>query len=187
MFLWQHQSDTEILESIRQGDEKVLKVLYKQNYSMVRKYVIENSGTLDDVDDVLQDGIIALWKNVSKRDFDLQVKLSTYFMSIVKNTWLKQLRKNKKVDVADTHEMAANMSVPAASSGIDLQIIRSLLNEIGETCGNILGLFYFDGLDNKSIAERLEFSNTDVVKAKKYQCLKRLKVLFFEKYQREDF
>jgi len=188
MWLWYQKSDEEIIDLIRQGDEEVLKVLYRQNYSMVRKYVIENKGTLQDVDDLLQDGIIALWKNVSKREFRLDAKLSTYFFAITKNLWLKQLRKAKKMDVTDTHEMAAHKATDNNTiNKIDLKNIKPLLSELGDTCNSILALFYFDGLDNQSIAERLDFSNTGVVKAKKYQCLKKLKVLFYQKYSKEDF
>lgn len=189
MWLWQNKSDDEILDFIRQGNEDALKYLYRQNYSMVRKYVIENSGTLEDVDDMLQDGIIALWKNVSKREFKLEAKLSTYFFSIVKNLWLKKLRKSKKEFTADGETLALMSSSieQQTEREMDLLVVRNLLNNIGDTCKELLALFYFDGMDNQSIAERMSFSNADVVKAKKYQCLKKLKKVFYEKYSETDF
>ncbi len=189
MWLWQNKSDSELLDLIRQGDEEALKYLYRQNYSMVRKYVIENSGSLEDVDDMLQDGVIAIWKNVSKRDFELKSKLSTYFLAIVKNLWLKKLRKQKKEHNADEQTLALASSKLEASGekNLDLKAVRQLLDHVGDTCKELLGLFYFEEMDNKSIAERMSFSNPDVVKAKKYQCLKKLKVAFYKQYTESDF
>lgn len=189
MWIWQNKPDQELLDLIRQGDEEALKYLYRQNYSMVRKYVIENSGTLQDVDDMLQDAVIAVWKNVSKRDFKLTSQLSTYFLAIVKNLWLKKLRKNKReVDLEeDGMNLAAGSILPHFSRKMDLKLVRSLLEEVSDTCKELLGLFYFEQMDNKSIAERMSFSNSDVVKAKKYQCLKKLKLKFEEQYSVEDF
>jgi len=189
MWLWQNKSDEEVLDLIRQGNEEALKYLYRQNYSMVRKYVIDNSGSLQDVDDMLQDGVIAVWKNVSKSSFELKSKLTTYFMAIVKNLWLKKLRKDKKVDVVDddTLYFASPNVEQHTSRKMDLNAVRSLLGEIGDTCKELLGLFYFEQMDNLSIAERMDFSNPDVVKAKKYQCLKKLKVIFYERFTESDF
>lgn len=189
MWLWQNKSDEEVLDLIRQGNEEALKYLYRQNYSMVRKYVIDNNGSLQDVDDMLQDGVIAVWKNVSKSEFELKSKLTTYFLAIVKNLWLKKLRKNKKVDTVDdeTLQFASASVEQNTSRQMDLNVVRNLLNEIGDTCKELLGLFYFEQMDNLSIAERMDFSNPDVVKAKKYQCLKKLKVVFYERYSESDF
>lgn len=189
MWLWQNKSDDEVLDLIRQGDEEALKYLYRQNYSMVRKYVIDNSGSLQDVDDMLQDGVIAVWKNVSKSEFVLSSKLTTYFMSIVKNLWLKKIRKNKKVQTVDNEQlvMASSNIEQAGGRRMDLNVVRALLDEIGDTCKELLGLFYFEQMDNLSISERMAFSNPNVVKAKKYQCLKKLKVVFYQKYKEADF
>lgn len=189
MWLWQNKPDEEVLDLIRQGNEEGLKYLYRQNYSMVRKYVIENSGSIHDVDDMLQDGVIAVWKNVSKSEFELKAKLSTYFLAIVKNLWLKKLRKNKKVFSVDNESLqAASKPIePMTDKKLDLQIVRNLLNNLGDTCKELLGLFYFEQMDNLSISERMDFSNPDVVKAKKYQCLKKLKVIFYQKYEEADF
>ena len=189
MWLWQNKSDIEVLDLIRQGNEEALKYLYRQNYSMVRKYVMDNSGSLQDVDDMLQDGVIAVWKNVSKSNFELKSKLTTYFMAIVKNLWLKKLRKNKKIQSVDSEQLA--LASPSTSqetvAKMDLNVVRKLLDEIGDTCKELLGLFYFEQMDNMSIAERMAYSNPDVVKAKKYQCLKKLKVIFYDRYSESDF
>lgn len=189
MWIWQNKPDQELLDLIRQGDEEGLKYLYRQNYSMVRKYVIDNSGSLQDVDDVLQDGVIAVWKNVSKSSFELKSQLSTYFMAIVKNLWLKKLRKDKrKVGMEEVQfNKAAGHVEMRPEKKMDMHVVKALLDEVGDTCKELLGLFYFEQMDNISIAERMNFSNSDVVKAKKYQCLKKLKVKFFEKYSENDF
>ena len=78
-------NDHTILERIKQGDEKMLVHLYKEHHTMVKNFILKNSGDESVVDDVLQDTIIAVWKNTNKPEFLLQSKLSTYVMAIAKN------------------------------------------------------------------------------------------------------
>ena len=85
-------ADHIVIERIEQGDEQMLKYLYKNHLRMVKNFVLKNSGAEDAVDDILQDTVIAVWRNVNKPNFLLQVKLSTYIMSIAKNLWYKELK-----------------------------------------------------------------------------------------------
>ena len=47
--------DEEIIDEIRGGNQEALTYLYQNNFSSVRNYIIKNNGTIEDVDDVLQD------------------------------------------------------------------------------------------------------------------------------------
>jgi DNA-directed RNA polymerase specialized sigma24 family protein len=62
-----------------------------------------------------------------------------------------------------------------------------MVAELDETCKKLLSYFYFDGLENKIIAEKMGFANTDTVKSKKYQCFKRLQAAVTSQYNKEDF
>ena len=49
----QHTETTlSAIERLQQGDREVLIELYKENERMVRKYIMENSGTSDDAEDL---------------------------------------------------------------------------------------------------------------------------------------
>ena len=94
MFNFGKISDETIIERMKEGDEQVLVTLYKQYYTMVKNFILKNNGDETVVDDIMQDSVIAVWKNVNtKEDFTLHSKLSTYIMAIAKNLWFKELKK----------------------------------------------------------------------------------------------
>lgn len=161
--------------------------MYKQNIAMVKNFIRKNSGTEEDVPDLMQDTVIAVWQNANKPGFVLTVKLSTYIMSIAKNLWYKQLRKKGRMSRLDDfpHEDVAIENKPGFQ--MDMHVIQDFVKRLDETCMQLLSMFYFDELDNKVIAEKMGFANTDVVKSKKYQCFKKLEKDIKSHYNKEDF
>ncbi|MFT4521920.1 MAG: RNA polymerase sigma factor (sigma-70 family) [Bacteroidia bacterium] len=176
-----------MIGDIKAGDEQALVNMYKSYYAMVRNFILKNSGTEEEIDDVLQDSVIAVWRNVNKAEFTLTVKLSTYLMAIVKNLWFKQLKKKNRFTVVDESVQEKITAEDSKTLEMDFHIIRDMVKELDETCMKLLSYFYFDGFDNTVIAEKLGFANTDTVKSKKYQCFKRLQTAVKEKYNKTDF
>jgi len=188
MFGYHKFSDEKLIELIKSGEENALVVLYKDNYTMVKNFIMRNNGDEDEAADVMQDSLIALWQNVNREDFTLTVKLSTYLMSIVKNQWFKKLKKKSRFVVVDeTYKENIGETTEIQSNSFDHEIIRQKVNDLDETCKKLLSYFYFDGLNNKSIADKLGFANTDTVKSKKYQCFKKLQTAVLNEYNKEDF
>ena len=103
MFGLRNLNDQAILERIKDGDESVLVLVYKKHYGMVKNLILKNSGDITAVDDIMQDTILAVWRNATKPTFLLQSKLSTYILSIAKNLWLKELKKRSKFNKRRRH------------------------------------------------------------------------------------
>jgi len=190
MFGFKSYSDQKVIDEIRNGNEEMLVYVYKQNYTPVRNFILRNNGEEDDIDDILQESVIALWQNVMKEEFHLSAKLTTYLLAIVKNLWFKQLKKKNRlvrIDETGTEREKAEGDQFNALSRIDLTAIHEIIAEMDETCRKLLSYFYFDGFSNKVIAEKLGFANTDTVKSKKYQCYKKLEGMVKDAYRKEDF
>ena len=90
-------TDKTIVEGIRLQDEKVLSYIYDHFFQTVKNHVIKNSGSNDDVSDVFQDTIIALYQQVTENSFNLTSDLKGYFFGIARNLWNVQLRQKKRV------------------------------------------------------------------------------------------
>ncbi len=178
--------DQRTLDRIKQGDESVLVDLYKKHYAMVRNFILKNNGDEDVVDDIMQDTVIAVWKNANQPTFLLQAKLSTYIMAIAKNLWFKELKKRSKFKLVDeTNHLNAGSELQP--NKMDSGIMAQMIEEMDETCRKLLSYFYFDGFSTQIIAEKLNFANTDTVKSKKYQCFKKLQTSVLAKYSKADF
>jgi len=179
-------SDSDLVNEIKRGNEKALVTLYKQNLGTIKKFVLNNSGNIDEAKDVLQETLIAVWQNVAKPDFLLNVKLSTYVFAIAKNQWYKQLKKKTRFKVVDV-SVTENFKADEAPMMYDTKIVTDYVNKLDETCKRLLMYFYFDGLDMNTIAEQMGFANSDTVKSKKYQCFKKLESSVKQHFGKDDF
>ena len=54
------------------------------------------------------------------------------------------------------------------------QEMMKLVESLGEVCKKILVLFYYEGLSMKEILNSMDYENEQVVRNKKYKCLKQL-------------
>lgn len=179
--------DRRIIDRIREGDREVLIELYKAHEGMIANHVYQHSGNEDDVKDLMQDSLVAIWQNVRKPQFELSAKLTTYLFAIAKNLWLKQLDKRKRIKSEDyiTGKEVADSADPAER--MDYNIVQKALDLLQDKCRNILMMFYFDGFDMNTIAKANGLASASVAKAKKHQCLKGLETIIKQKYNASDF
>lgn len=175
------ESDQQVIRRIRQGDESALMHVYRTNIVMVRKFILDNSGREEDADDMLQDALVVLWENVTHGDFDLTSKISTYVYSVVRNKWLREISKRKigKTSNVDDH-VVTEERIDVLKEIVhreEYQIILKCINDLGSTCRKVLTMFYLEEKGMEEIAREMKFANTDVAKAKKWQCKKELENL----------
>ena len=175
--------DSEILERIGNGEEKVLEYLYKKYYRMMVKLVLTNNGTEEEAQDIYQEALIVFWQKAVKKDLVLTSKISTYLYSICLNLWRKELDRKSRLS-SEEKDGVENIDYDFDEKR---KIIVECISELGDTCGRILMYYYFDGLSMSEIATRLDFANTDTAKTKKYKCKKRLDELVKAKYSVHDF
>lgn len=182
-------SDKDMLLRIREGDKLMLVQLYDRNRHSLRNFLRQNSGDESDLDEVLQEAVIVLWQQAQKPEFGLTSKLDTLLYGIARNIWLKELRRRKRMvsndddgrnyEYIDENEKESNTKESTL-------ILLKYVQKLSEACRDILHLFYFDGLDMEDIAKRLNFANADTVKAKKYQCKKKLEEMVKKDFSFED-
>ena len=112
---------------------------------MMEKYIITNSGSRADAQDVFQDAMYVLIKKAEKLDFELTSKLSTFLFGIGKNLWLKQLSKHK-IDAAELQresEIVQKIEEKDLDQLQRVQQMKKCLMALGEPCKTILEQFYF--------------------------------------------
>lgn len=168
----------DIVNKIRKQDPATLKVVYREIYPMVEKYILENSGTKDDACDIFQDALYIFMGKIKSDDFLLTSKLSTFVFGIAKNMWLKRLTE-KTVDANNyASELALNHDEDEEFNRLDrVKQLNLALNRLGEPCRSILIGFYYHKQNMKEIAAAFHYSSPDNAKNQKYKCLLRLKRL----------
>ena len=180
-------TDKSIIEGIQLQDEKVLSYLYDHYYPTVKNHVLKNSGSNDDVSDVFQDSIIALYQQVSENGFTLTSDLKGYFFGITRNIWNAQLRQKKRVSELTFDIAEEDDSDYLSDTALEKILSRSYL-KLKPDCQTILTLFY-DGFSYEEIAVRMNLKNETYARRKKYLCKEALIVIIkndpeYPEYQR---
>lgn len=176
-------TEQQILDHISNGDEVALDYLYKKHYAMMTKMVLKNNGTMEEANDVYQEALIIFWQKAISGNLKITSKISTYLYSICKNYWMKELNRKKRLSYAD-HEGSTFQS---DHGDIISKVVKEAIEALGDPCKSVLTYYYFNEMSMSDIADRMNYSNADTVKAKKYKCKKRLDILIKKNYNQEDF
>ena len=165
-------------KAIKANDEAALKSLYENNYHAVEKYVLNNSGTVDQAKDVYQEAFIAVWRNIQLDKFypDNENALTGYLFQIARNKWTDYLRSNHfKKNTVLTH-LENNLTEKSDEEEDDRCIgdVKRYFEKLGENCKEVLTRFYYKKQSMKKIA--LHFAWTDAsARNNKYRCLQKLR------------
>jgi RNA polymerase sigma factor (sigma-70 family) len=163
--LFKKISDINIIIGIRNQDDKVLNWLYDNYFQSVKNHVLSNSGSIEDVSDVFQDSIIALYNQITEDNLNLTTDLKGYFFGIARNIWSAQLRRNQKT--TDLKIDLPDESTEEQSELILERIISRVFQRLKSDQQMVLNLFS-DGLTYEEIAEKMNLKNEVYARRKKY-------------------
>jgi RNA polymerase sigma factor (sigma-70 family) len=149
-----------------------------------RKYQLPE----DDALDAYTDAILSAIDKISKGTFEGRSTLKTWLFQIFHNKCVDLLRKkttNKNAihQTASITDMLYQLSDNAKSivqklaDKADREMLRQKLNELGNTCRQLL-LLSADGYNDREIASVLDYKNADVVKTSRLRCLDKLRQLY---------
>ncbi|MEI6174598.1 MAG: sigma-70 family RNA polymerase sigma factor [Bacteroidota bacterium] len=169
-------SDEVLINGLRQRKQRHINYLYQEFTPVVRHFVKQNSGNQCDVDDLVQDAMIVLYKRILNQPFELKCSLKTFFISICKNLWLQRLdNKYRLLFLADfeVNEPRGGYSFEEAEINEDNNVKRRLMykniQSLPADCQHLLEL-HFLKVPYKEIARLLKFTDDLAVKARKYHC-----------------
>lgn len=170
------ESDLQYIKGVLEGDSKILEEIYKEFGDAIFKMVVNNKGTTDDVQDVMQEGIIIIYKNAKKDNFRLTSSFFTYFYAICRNVWWKILKQNTKhtVTFIDQMELIDDTNIEEAIIERERhQFYMKKLSELSASCRQILEL-QMSGKRMKEIVKIMGFKSEGYARKRKYQCKENL-------------
>lgn len=135
---------------------------------MIRDHLRKNSGSDDDVYDVLQESIVALFKQVRESDFRLTTDLKGYFFGIAKNIWNAQLRQKSKLTGLNVDLPDENDQSDSNQATLERIVSRSFML-LKEDCQMIINLF-MEGYTYEEISRKMGLKNETYARRKKYLC-----------------
>lgn len=166
--LFRKYSDIEIIEGIRQQDDRILNWLYDNYYKLVKDHVIRNSGSNEDVSDVLQESIIILFEKISENKVNLTTDIRGYFFGIVKNVWNTQLRRSQRTTALVTDHPDDDGSDDNNNQLLE-KIVSKAFTKLKPDQQIVLNMFS-EGKSYEEIARRLDLKSEEYARRKKYLC-----------------
>ncbi|SFN79728.1 RNA polymerase sigma factor, sigma-70 family [Algoriphagus ornithinivorans] len=174
-------TDQELVEMIltKNRQNMAITLLYRQYYGVLENYILQNSGSSDDAADIIQEVMLIFVQMISEGKFRAESSIKSFLYSICRNLWITELRKRKSSAARHekyeerTEKVDSDVSESIAKTE-SLKYIMGLFQELGDKCKQILQLFYYEELPMKEICEKLDFSSEQVLRNKKYKCLKSL-------------
>ena len=187
-------TDDALIAAIRGGDERALAHLYRLHWPMVSHFVLQNSGSEDDAQDVYQEGVMVFYEKVRDGSLELSCQIKTYLYAVCRRLWLKRLTSKSRfgVRLLDDEEHGAYLNTGAQDDVLAAEeqdrrfaTMSEALASLGEPCRSLLEGFYLLDKSMQDLTAEFGYTNADNAKNQKYKCLVRLKKLFFTHYKEE--
>jgi RNA polymerase sigma factor (sigma-70 family) len=174
-------NDVQILEDLQDAGKmnKAIDRLYEIHYRMLEFFILQNSGNKADAQDAIQETMLVFVNMVHEQRYRGDASIKSMLYSINRNVWLSELRRRKNRFHRDTlFESEKEIKIDDYSAELikmeGYKVIMNLFDMLGKGCKNILTLFYFDNLSMEEIVKKEKFSNEQVLRNKKYKCMKEL-------------
>jgi len=178
--------DHKYIEAFRKGNFQLLDELYSKNAPQVKRWILNNSGTIEDAKDIFQETIIAIIKKAYDPDFYLTYPIGGLIFQISKNKWTDELRKKKTARkvrndfsqrLVDKEE---DFTLYIEKFELEEQKQKKLdvsFEKLSEHCKQLLKLFA-GGAKANDIVSSLKMNNVNTVYRRKNACIQRWKELY---------
>lgn len=175
----------EMVEKLRSGTEveAVTAQLYGQYQRSIREQARKRGIRPDDINDLVQEVMIAFLRNVRAGRFEPRSEgsLSRYLSEIARNLTFKNYRGEDRRDRREEEYQHTQLPPPTPE---DLMMERDYIEQSWEifrrlctVCQRILTAYYRDEMPMAEIARVHDLGTADAVKVRKFRCIKELKGL----------
>lgn len=179
MKLVENYSDTEVIEMLREEhvSDLTIKFVYRNYYKGSSIYIMQNQGSRQDAEDIFQEVVITFIELVKNGKFRGESSVKTFMYSLCRFTWLNELKRRGRALVREEKfENTKSLNEKDVSFALVERETKSqimeILDSLGEVCKKILVAYYYDNLTMKEILPLVDFQNEQVLRNKKYKCLK---------------
>lgn len=190
-------SDEAICAGLVQGSgrrrDEAIKCLYATCLPAIRGMVLKNSGTESDAEDLFQDVLCILLRNIDILEKELTGSPQAYLQSIARRRWLNVLRTHRSrggrwaefKDEGISDNPAGMTELLERERFFEAQ--EACLTQMTPKCQAILGSIYTNGRQRMdTLAEQQELANAHTARQTKYRCLQSLKACILKRLTMTD-
>lgn len=172
-----------ILEGIYNNDSSVIQYIYDKYFGSIKKFVTNHQGTEEDTWDIFQDGIIVVYEQIKNENLQLRNKFFTYFFTVCKFSWLKELRNRDKKYYEQIENSIKLEQIHLQDYKIELdeiiekekrtKLYQLSFQKMSKECQALLELVA-DGYTIQEITTELQYKSTGFTYKKRRICKERI-------------
>ncbi len=175
-----NNTSEQIIASLKDGNRLSYEALYKENFPSVEKFIVKNSGTIDDAKDIFQDTLIVLIEKLRADNFELTASLKTYIIAISKNLWFKKLRyKSYYLQTEFSEKLSATFNSEISSAIKEeksyWEKLQTYLSKITAHCNHLLQSMFFKNKNIEDIQKEYGYSSRHNAQNQKHKCIQQIR------------
>lgn len=161
---------------LRRNDAATVKALYKEHFPAVRQYVVQNSGTDTDAQDMFQEAMAVLWLKSRENTLLPDTEPGAFLYRVARNKWLDHVRSAAHKHMRVVHDERQLEQEADLDDGVEERLarLRAVYDTLDEKCRTVLDRFYFERKDLAAIATELGV-NEESIRTIKYRCMMKLR------------
>jgi RNA polymerase sigma-70 factor (ECF subfamily) len=145
---------SKVIKGCIKGKSKYQELLYRQFYAYGMSICLRYAHCRDEAAEILNDGFLKIFQNISKFDFSQQFK--PWLRRIMINTAIDNYRKNQKhYNHLDETVVDEEMLDVGLINDLEINDIMKLLNELPENYRLTFNLYEIEGYSHQEIAQML--------------------------------
>lgn len=186
----QNKEPQQIISAFKNGEYKAILNCYKTVYPDVLSYILKNSGTEAQAQEVIWRVFEKFRQHCLKPDFEIQTHFKAYIMGICRFTWLDQLKAHKKqrkhqIQISSLQRNEDDLNIAEKFAATEdsehalhiqqtLELTAKAILDLSGLCREIFTLWSTEELSHKEIAAVLAIKPETSRKRLK-DCRKKLK------------
>ena len=174
-------TDQSLVHALRSeaNPDDAIRYLYRTQFRLTSAYIKQNSGTEEDAEDIFQELVLVFIDLLKKDKFRGESSVSTFLYALTRNIWLNELnrrgRSKRRDEIFEKGKDKTDLDVSHLIADRETKMqLMDVVDKLGDICKKILLAFYFENLAIREILQKLDYENEQVVRNKKYKCLKQL-------------
>lgn len=178
-----------IIQAFQKGDTRIILNCYKAIYKDVLAYVLKNSGTEQQAQELIWTAFEKFRQKCLLADFTIETNFKAYIFGICRYTWIDHLRivKKQRMTQSQIHSLApendaVDIHTPPISEEQEqtlhlqqtLELTAKAILDLSALCREIFTLWGTEGKSHKEIATLLHIK-PDASRKRLKDCRKKLK------------
>jgi DNA-directed RNA polymerase specialized sigma24 family protein len=167
-----------ILTDLKGESSYAFGILYKNHFVMVSRFVIKNSGTALDAEDVFQDTMLVLVEKLRQDDFVLTASIKTYIMAISKHLWFKKLRSaSRELEFTDVHnsKLLQEIEFSIEQEKTYWDKLQFYMTKITDHCSRLMHDMFFKNKPIEQIQIEHGYTSRHNAQNQKHKCMEQIR------------